>query len=51
MSDYIKPGINQFIIMITEPEMKADDYIPFELCSDKDVLPDGVYTINNEVVA
>lgn len=49
MGSYIKPGVNQFIVMVTEPNMKKGDYISLELCSDQEVLADGVYTINNKI--
>ncbi|MCM1320117.1 MAG: hypothetical protein NC217_07005 [Muribaculaceae bacterium] len=50
MGDYIKKGLNQYIVMITEPNMKQGDYLTFELMSDQNELPDGTYTINNEIV-
>ena len=47
LGDYIKEGLYQFEVMVTEPGMEHGDFIMLELCSDSAVLPDGVYTINN----
>ena len=47
LGDYIKEGLNQFMVMLTEPEMLHGDYLLLELCADAEVLPDGTYTINN----
>ncbi|MDE6511682.1 MAG: hypothetical protein K2L00_06285, partial [Muribaculaceae bacterium] len=47
LGDYIKEGLNQFLVMLTEPEMLHGDYLMLELCADAEVLPDGTYTINN----
>ena len=33
--------------MVTEPNMEHGDFIMLELSSESEVLPDGVYTINN----
>lgn len=49
MGDYIKEGLNQFIVMVTESQMQKGDYLTFELISSQEELPDGTYTINNEV--
>lgn len=47
LGDYIKEGLYQFEVMVTEPRMEHGDFLMLELCSDEQVLPDGVYTINN----
>lgn len=51
MGDYIKQGLNQFIVMITEPSMTQGDYLTFELMAAENELPDGTYTINNKIEA
>ncbi len=50
MGDYIKAGINQYILMVMDQEQTKGDYLTFELCTDQDALVDGTYTINNEIV-
>lgn len=47
LGDYIKEGLYQFDVMVTEPNMEHGDFIMLELSSESEVLPDGVYTINN----
>ena len=47
LGDYIKKGLYQFEVMVTEPKMEHGDFIMLELSSESEVLPDGVYTINN----
>ncbi|MDE5785044.1 MAG: hypothetical protein K2H98_00770, partial [Duncaniella sp.] len=47
LGDYIKEGLYQFEVMVTEPSMSHGDFIMLELSSESEVLPDGVYTINN----
>ncbi len=47
LGDYIKKGLYQFEVMVTEPNMEHGDFIMLELSSESKVLPDGVYTINN----
>ncbi|MDE5585016.1 MAG: hypothetical protein K2I92_01605 [Muribaculaceae bacterium] len=47
LGDYIKEGLFQFNVMVTEPSMEHGDFIILELSSDSEVLPDGEYTINN----
>ena len=47
LGDYIKEGLFQFEVMVTEPKMEHGDFIMLELSSESEVLPDGVYTINN----
>lgn len=47
LGDYIKKGLNQFMVMVAEPEQKKGDYIMLELSAESDELPDGEYTINN----
>ncbi|MDE6554152.1 MAG: hypothetical protein K2K98_14500 [Muribaculaceae bacterium] len=47
LGDYIKEGLYQFMVMLTEPEMLHGDYLMLELSADQEVLPDGTYTINN----
>ena len=47
LGDYIKEGLYQFMVMVTDPEMLHGDYISLELSSESQVLPDGTYTINN----
>ncbi|MDE7351016.1 MAG: hypothetical protein K2N25_08115 [Muribaculaceae bacterium] len=47
LGDYIKEGLYQFEVMVTEPRMEHGDFIMLELSSEAEVLPDGVYTINN----
>ena len=47
LGDYIKKGLYQFMVMLTEPDMEHGDFLLLELSSDQEVLPDGIYTINN----
>lgn len=47
--DYIKAGLNQFTLMVTDTNMKVGDYLGLELISDQRSLADGTYTINNEI--
>lgn len=47
LGDYIKKGLYQFEVMVTEPDMEHGDFLMLELCAEAEVLPDGVYTINN----
>ncbi|MDE7418654.1 MAG: hypothetical protein K2N35_00410 [Muribaculaceae bacterium] len=47
LGDYIKEGLYQFDVMVSEPNAEHGDFIMLELSSDSQVLPDGVYTINN----
>lgn len=47
LGDYIKKGLYQFEVMVTEPYMEHGDFIMLELSSEEEILPDGVYTINN----
>ena len=47
LGDYIKEGLYQFMVMLTEPEMLHGDYLALELSAGAEVLPDGTYTINN----
>lgn len=47
LGDYIKKDLYQFEVMITEPDMLHGDFIMLELSSSEEILPDGVYTINN----
>lgn len=47
LDDYIKEGLYQFEVMVTEPEMLHGDFIMLELSAESELLPDGVYTINN----
>ncbi|MDE5871307.1 MAG: hypothetical protein K2H22_05165, partial [Muribaculaceae bacterium] len=47
LGDYIKKGLYQFMVMLTEPEMLNGDYLALELSAGSEVLPDGTYTINN----
>lgn len=47
LGDYIKEGLYQFEVMVTEPEMEHGDFLMLELSSESEVLPDGEYTINN----
>lgn len=47
LGDYIKEGLYQFDVMVTEPKMEHGDFIMLELLSEEQVLPDGTYTINN----
>ena len=47
LGDYIKEGLYQFMVMLTEPEMLHGDYLALELSAGSQVLPDGTYTINN----
>ncbi|MCM1490954.1 MAG: hypothetical protein NC095_09040 [Muribaculum sp.] len=49
LGDYIKTGIYQFQVMIADPDMLHGDFLMMELSSDKEVLPDGTYTFNNEI--
>lgn len=49
LGDYIKSGIYQYQVMIAEPDMLHGDFLMMELSSDKEVLPDGTYTFNNEI--
>lgn len=49
LGDYIKSGIYQFMVMISDPDLKKGDYLSLELSSSEKVLPDGTYTINNEI--
>lgn len=47
LGDYIKKELYQFEVMVTEPKMEHGDFLMLELSSESEVLPDGVYTINN----
>ncbi|MDE5997646.1 MAG: hypothetical protein K2G77_05485 [Muribaculaceae bacterium] len=47
LGDYIKKGLYQFEVMVTEPDMEHGDFIMVELSAESELLPDGVYTINN----
>ncbi len=47
LGDYIKKGLYQVELMLTEPHMEHGDFIMLELSSSEEGLPDGVYTINN----
>ncbi|MBD5355763.1 MAG: hypothetical protein HDR88_02000 [Bacteroides sp.] len=49
IGDYIKSGIYQFMVMITDYEQEHGDFLMLELSSDEEILPDGTYTINNEL--
>lgn len=49
LGDYIKSGIYQFQIMVTDYNQEHGDFLMLELSSDKEILPDGTYTINNEI--
>lgn len=48
LGDYIKSGVYQFSVMITESSMEHGDFLMLELSSTEEILPDGTYTINNE---
>lgn len=47
LGDYIKQGLYQFEVMVTDPEMEHGDFIMLELSAESELLPDGTYTINN----
>lgn len=49
LGDYIKSGIYQFTVMITDYYQKHGDFLMLELSSDQEILPDGTYIINNEI--
>lgn len=51
LGDYIKSGVYQYWVMITDPsEDPHGDFLMLELSSDDStILPDGTYTINNEI--
>ncbi len=51
IGDYIKAGVYQYVVMITDPaDEPHGDFVMLELSSDNaDLLPDGTYTINNEI--
>ncbi|MDE5794621.1 MAG: hypothetical protein K2I08_07865 [Muribaculaceae bacterium] len=50
LGDYIKEGLYQFDVLVTDPGQEHGDFIMIEVSSDEQVLPDGVYTINNALL-
>lgn len=51
LGDYIKSGVYQYLVMITDPaDEPHGDFLMLELSSDDpNLLPDGTYTINNDI--
>lgn len=49
LGDYIKKGVYQYTVMVTDINMTNGDFVTFEVSSDQEVLPDGTYTFNNEI--
>lgn len=47
MGSYVKEGIYNYIIQVTDPNMKKGDFVQLELCSASQSFPDGTYTIND----
>ena len=47
MGSYVKEGLYNYIVQVTDPNMAKGDFVQLELCSTSEDFPDGTYTIDD----